>query len=245
MSSFAYVWNEYKHYLRRPNPEISFYEDEASPATRFWICVLLSFMLVIPVMAIFGILEQYKLFPDTDEHAVKKMLESTPFPLVFLAGAIIGPIIEELGFRLALVPKKWYFVISSWIVSGYYVMLFYQNKSTIAAAAVLLVLMLLTALMVGMPQQWNYRFQLLYSLHYPYLFYGLALLFAIVHLMNYTLSWQVVLLSPVLVLPQFILGTVLGYLRMRQGMAWAIALHITYNSILLALTYYGMQQEVI
>jgi membrane protease YdiL (CAAX protease family) len=243
MPSFAYVWNEYTSYLKRPTPEISFWDDETTPAKRFFVSLLLAFMLVIPVLVIFGILEKAGLLPPSEEHAIKKAMDTFPLPLLFLGAAIAGPIIEEFAFRLALVPKKVYVLVSAWLIASYYVGYLFQNDNLLIAYIVLGILALGTGLAIALPDYWNYRFQVLYSLNYSWVFFGLTSLFALTHLFNYGLSLHVILLAPILVMPQFILGTLLGYLRMRQGMAWAIALHITYNSIVLAAAYYAMQNE--
>ena len=64
-----------------------------------------------------------------------------------------------------------------------------------------------------------------------------ALAFALVHLGNYTEGSLAILLP--LVLPQFALGTMLGYLRVHYGLAQAIALHAAHNAILFSLAVLG------
>ena len=61
--------------------------------------------------------------------------------------------------------------------------------------------------------------------------------FALVHLANYTEGTLVVLLP--LVLPQFVLGTMLGYLRVHHGLIAAIALHAAHNAILIGFVMLG------
>lgn len=64
--------------------------------------------------------------------------------------------------------------------------------------------------------------------------------FALIHLGNYTLaSWGTLAMLLPLVLPQFALGAMLGYLRVHYGLAPAIGLHAAHNAILFGLAVLG------
>ena len=67
-------------------------------------------------------------------------------------------------------------------------------------------------------------------------FYFFALIFGFVHLSNFELTTNVLLLSPILVLPQIILGGYLGYIRVRFGLQWSMLLHGTYNLFFLLIS---------
>lgn len=67
---------------------------------------------------------------------------------------------------------------------------------------------------------------------FRFAFYGLAITFGYVHLSNYEIDTQILLFSPILVAPQIILGLIFGYIRVRFGFIWAIAMHAFYNGIL-------------
>lgn len=66
-------------------------------------------------------------------------------------------------------------------------------------------------------------------------FYVLAVLFGYVHISNYQIDTQILLFSPILVAPQMILGLIFGYIRVRFGLLWAIAMHALYNGFLVSL----------
>ena len=72
---------------------------------------------------------------------------------------------------------------------------------------------------------------------FPVFFWLSTLGFALIHLGNYTEGSLAILLP--LVLPQFALGTMLGYLRVHHGLAHAIALHAAHNAILFSLAIAG------
>ncbi|ARV14476.1 CPBP family intramembrane glutamic endopeptidase [Polaribacter sp. SA4-12] len=67
-------------------------------------------------------------------------------------------------------------------------------------------------------------------------FYFFALIFGFVHLSNFEFTTNVLLLSPILVLPQILLGGYLGYIRVRFGLQWSILLHGTYNCFFLLIS---------
>jgi membrane protease YdiL (CAAX protease family) len=66
-------------------------------------------------------------------------------------------------------------------------------------------------------------------------FYLIALLFGYVHITNYELNTSVLLFSPILIAPQFFVGLYLGYIRVKFGLLWSIALHASYNGFLLSM----------
>lgn len=68
--------------------------------------------------------------------------------------------------------------------------------------------------------------------NFKWIFYTSAVLFALVHITNFESSTTVYLLTPLLVLPQLILGLLLGYIRVRLGLHWSMLLHACYNGIL-------------
>lgn len=61
-------------------------------------------------------------------------------------------------------------------------------------------------------------------------FYTFALIFGLVHITNFNMTTNVLLLAPILVLPQIILGGYLGFIRVRFGLGWSILLHAAYNA---------------
>jgi membrane protease YdiL (CAAX protease family) len=69
--------------------------------------------------------------------------------------------------------------------------------------------------------------------YFKIIFWLLTLFFGFYHITNFELTSTILLLSPLLVLPQIIVGAILGFIRVRFGLPWAIGLHAAYNLILL------------
>lgn len=74
-------------------------------------------------------------------------------------------------------------------------------------------------------------------------FYVFALLFGYVHLSNFNITTNILIFSPILVLPQILLGGYLGFIRVRFGLIWSILLHAAYNGILMGgVLLFGIEQ---
>ena len=68
-------------------------------------------------------------------------------------------------------------------------------------------------------------------------FYVLTLLFGFVHISNFDFTTSVLLLSPILVLPQLLVGGYFGYIRVRFGLQWSMLLHGSYNCFFLLIAF--------
>jgi hypothetical protein len=80
--------------------------------------------------------------------------------------------------------------------------------------------------------------------HYSAFFYFFIVLFGSVHIFNYKdQALEILLLSPILILPQIIGGTVMAYLRMNLGFFWGFLQHAIFNSALMILAFYSNLEE--
>lgn len=71
------------------------------------------------------------------------------------------------------------------------------------------------------------------SRYFNYVFYALTFIFGFYHITNFELNVTILSLSPILVAPQLVFGVFLGFIRVRFGLVWAIALHSCYNLVLI------------
>lgn len=69
--------------------------------------------------------------------------------------------------------------------------------------------------------------------YFKYIFYGLTLIFGFYHITNFEISTTILLLSPILVAPQISVGAIMGFIRVRFGLLWAMVLHAIYNLLLI------------
>ncbi|WGD34626.1 CPBP family intramembrane metalloprotease [Olleya sp. YS] len=75
-------------------------------------------------------------------------------------------------------------------------------------------------------------------------FYVLAIVFGYVHLFNFEITTKILVLSPLFVAPQIIIGLVFGYVRVRLGLVYSILLHGCYNGVLMIPAVLFMEQAL-
>lgn len=73
--------------------------------------------------------------------------------------------------------------------------------------------------------------------YFKLIFYTFAIAFGLVHLSNFEITTNVLLLAPILVAPQIILGGYLGFIRVRFGLIWSILLHASYNAFFVLISF--------
>ena len=71
------------------------------------------------------------------------------------------------------------------------------------------------------------------SKYFSTVLYIFTIAFGLVHISNFELTTQVLLLSPLLVAPQISVGFILGYIRIKFGLIWSMGLHACYNMVLI------------
>jgi len=151
--------------------------------------------------------------------AQHRLLNMTSIP--WLHALLWAPILEELLFRYGLRrPAQ-----ALWVIPAAVLALMLGMQWSIG----LLLLVLLCSLLQGrrwvMPWSWRKAWRHAFG----WVFYGASALFALLHLLNFTLYQTPLWLLPLLVLPQWCTGLVLGWLRVRHGIGASVVLHALFN----------------
>lgn len=152
--------------------------------------------------------------------------------LPWLTALIWAPVIEELTFRYVLrrPAMLWWFV-------PFMVMILAQGPGPTSGLMAVLALLLVVAPAwyppnhrghAGWTLSWRNR-RWVHAL-YPLLFHFSALAFAAVHLYNFHMNRMSLFLLPWLVLPQWVTGLVLGWIRVRRGIGASMCLHAIFNA---------------
>jgi len=151
-------------------------------------------------------------------------LENIPW----LQALLWAPIVEELVFRHGLrrLTQAW------WLIPASVAVMFTgpQWAGILMLTGVLVLCWLPGVVSSGIgrrPLPWKAR--LAYRKSFPWVFHASAILFAAVHLYNFNLHQTPYWLLPLLVLPQWLTGLVLGWLRMKRGIGASMLLHALFN----------------
>lgn len=186
----------------------------------FFILFVVYFISVVPFGAIASIVSSLS--------GLTSKVQQLTMPREILYGVLLAPIIEELFFRLIYVFNQRNLVIilaASVLFEGYFIINDNLIKSIIFSAVIIFTIVLLL----------NFRrSRTTFYKHFGFFFYFIASLFAIIHIGNFIgLSLNNILIVLLMVIPQFIAGTILGYIRVRFGFIYAVFFHTLVNLTLL------------
>jgi len=157
----------------------------------------------------------------------------------FLLVVFITPIYEELSARLFLNCRKWNIIISLIFNIGLLYLFFINTSKLYYWFLVILCLMLLIVAVLLLRKNIHSIDKILNYLtsHFNYVFYFSVILFSIYHALGYHFEGIVsCLLVIVLVLPKSISGCILGFVRVKLGFIWGVALHIIINAVFFLVT---------
>ncbi|MEH6790911.1 CPBP family glutamic-type intramembrane protease [Parasphingorhabdus sp.] len=182
--------------------------------------VLAIAMVLFPMMMLFGV----------EMSSDMSALFDRPLWQMVLIVIIVGPIAEELMFRVWIVGNpRWLILVCglvTWIggssgleQSG--LVDWNQGLAIGLGAAIAL------ASLAGLVRLWKAPVPSWYRSIFPLVFWGQALLFGLVHVFNYTGANPATLLP--FILPQLVGGLIWGYARIRYGWWSNILMHMAYN----------------
>lgn len=152
-------------------------------------------------------------------------IETSGF-FIIIGIIVLAPIIEEVFFRLWLKPLYINYLLLLFILVCVVVLSFLKKQFLVTGITGFLIIAL-TFLLAGKKIKAIQRFVLKY---FKYLFFLSALMFGLVHLFNIEhFSIVALVVSPVLILPQFVAGLFLGFIRMKFGIFYSILFHSLIN----------------
>jgi hypothetical protein len=155
----------------------------------------------------------------------------------FLA-LIWAPIVEELVFRFGLRRP----IHALWLVPV--LTLVFLNGMQWWAGS-LLGASVLTLWWLGrwnvMPRVWAWPWLRAYCRYFPWVMHASVLAFAALHLHNFQFEQMAWWMMMVLVLPQWVTGQVLAWMRVERGIGTAMLLHALFNAGPLAVVWVGLQ----
>lgn len=149
-----------------------------------------------------------------------------PAKLPWLLAIVWAPLVEEMLFRFGLRRP----VIALWLIPLMIIALWHGPglvQGVMFAMGIYLIYRMTrsTAIPGVRARQWLKR----YRSQFWWVFHLATILFAGLHIKNFTFSAFEWWMLPVLVLPQWITGLVLGWMRVMHGIGAAILLHAIFN----------------
>jgi len=171
-----------------------------------------------------------------------EMMNSRNF--IFLA-AIMAPLVEEVLFRSWL-GRGWGVLVIAPLLLSLAALLGISGAEELAPGVKITAVVIVTVAVII----YLFRYVALRKTQgvietaaqkvFPYAFWGSCIAFGLMHLANYQ-GGDMGLLMPLIVLPQFLIGIVLGFVRMRYGLMCAMVFHGSYN--LSVLTFFTMLSQ--
>ncbi len=210
MHKLKEAWIEAFTFIRTPH-EPSLAEIEESGITRrfsrLFQILLLDLICMLPLMGVLGLIEHFGIL-NLDDHALKEMLEQFDIWWIVVFVVLVGPIAEELIFRLHL-SRRWNLVAGVMEIFGAI-----SNRTSRQEAA------------QRVKVQWDH--------YYSWFFLLNSAAFAFIHILNFDSDAVPIWLVPLIVLPQFVAGLFFGYIRVKNGgLLWSFALHALHNAVLI------------
>lgn len=215
------VLTDFASYLRRPQLLAPAGFKAPGNAKTWLYLTMLSMAVLLGLILPFVHLWQ-SLFELSDPQAFDRVSKVWLVPSVVL----IAPLLEELLFRgwHSGTRGALWLLVCTLPVLGALVMV--TDPSRGLAALAIIIFAMLAGLVGWLLLRRNRTPVAWFARAFPIIFYAVAALFALVHLVNYDL---ITLSAVPLVLPQLWAGLVLGYLRQRVGLLGSIAAHATSN----------------
>ena len=202
-----------------------------SPLSYIFTLFIFAFFLNIILLSLVSSFVDF----ESMDNGILALKDSVGFASLFALAVIGAPVIEELIFRFPLKNK----IVLSFLLIGLdaiIVSIFCQAFGWRQLAIVLPVVttVLSIALIFFFKALQDDWYQVLDD-WYPYIFFFVAGMFGFIHIYNYGEGGFEWWMTPFIVIPQFVLGLILGFIRLRIGLWACILMHAMNNAIPMSL----------
>lgn len=213
-------------FVRAPTVRVRGHADDARAADVGWLFLLNCLVVLAIAMVLFPLMMVFGVEMSSD---MTRLFDMPPWQILLVV-VVVGPITEELLFRVWIVGTPRWLVIFLGLAAATGC-LYGLRESGLSAyglgAAVALIAIIAIAVAVGLVRFWKSPVPAWYARIFPLVFWAQALLFGFVHVFNYAGDSPAAVLP--FVLPQLVGGLIWGYARIRYGWWSNIAMHMGYN----------------
>ena len=175
---------------------------------RLFCVLIIDICISIIIIVLISVLKSLHL-PIPDSNKISVFIRMYPIWLILILSILLIPLFEEFLFRFGIRKKKFYPIQ----FPVFLIRLFSKNKSL----------------------ELDNRTNIVWNNNYRKIFYSSAIAFALYHLPNYEINVWVIIFFPILIFPQFAIGLLSGYLRVKFSFIWGFLLHILHNTIFISL----------
>ncbi len=148
---------------------------------------------------------------------------------ILLIVAVYAPIVEELTYRLPLKFSKLNFTIS---IVGLNLVLLRNLWEIEYVYSFLISIAIGTIIYIFLQPIRIKQLEDLWAKYKLCIFYFLLFFYTLLHLRNYEITTELLLFSPIVILPKFLGALVFSYIRLSSGIIMAICFHAFNNGIL-------------
>ena len=195
--------------------------------------ILLYFVLQICALLLMFLVDEFLIkkmgFPSVFKLMIESQKKIKGYYGFFLV-VILGPLVEELIFRLILVPKRRNIAIITFVFSFLIMNKTYYLIEIDWLLLVSLVVSGLLSFLVFKLLKRKPEIETAIGKRQKIITMVSVVLFGLLHIANIeTLHWELALLYPVYALPQMILGYVSSVQRLKLGFVWGLLFHSMIN----------------
>ncbi len=156
----------------------------------------------------------------------------TTVSFTIISATWIAPLHEEVTFRLFLRYRLRNLLISL-SLQAFFLLNLVSVPSDDSRLGLLITLFVVSLSVIAfwIMRQERYQMRLLrwWNRWFPFVFYYSAIVFGLVHYTAYGLEGSTLWFTPVILAPQCLMGLMLGFIRVRYGMWYAIGAHAVIN----------------
>ncbi|MBT8189223.1 MAG: CPBP family intramembrane metalloprotease [Bacteroidia bacterium] len=233
--SFQKSLFQFFDFLNHPDPGYHHHSKESiGRITQLFFLVFAGIIFLYgPIMTLIGV-------EDLNHKMDELMKQSHPL-VMMLTAVLIAPFFEEIVFRYPLKNAS----LSLLFILISLSCLFYDFLNLSLNLYYTVPIWFLCLLLCTSITDYFFRdkLQSTFQRYFPWVFYYSVVIFAFLHVYNFELSSEQWFLGPLLVIPQFILALLLGYVRIRNNIWSSIYLHALNNFIPLSLVFVSGQMQ--
>ena len=196
-----------------------------------WTMFVVKFILAIIVGVSIGI------FYDAENKTSISMAERFTPAVLLLVSVLILPLLEEIAFRLSLKFKPIFLALTLGVIT-YYILskgVYFAKLSDVQdhfmeRSLIALAIIVVTYPLFSLPKI-KKALEKFWASNFRGIFYVICLAFAWVHILNYELSLEHLLLMPLITMDKLVSALCYGYTRVHYGFIYSFAIHMLNNSI--------------